>query len=382
MAETRELTQQIKDKAHQLGFDLVGVTTPDPPLHLEVYRAWVKNDRNGEMDYLEGEKAYKRRADPREILAECKSVLVLGLPYSNPDSKASDSSGHGRIAAYAWGEDYHQVLSERLEAIVEFIEHEVGHPVPNRWYTDTGPILEREFAQRAGFGWIGRNTMLINPEKGSYFFLAEILLGIELEPDQPLETDHCGSCKRCIEACPTECILPDRTLDASRCISYLTIELKGRIPADLRPQMGDWIFGCDVCQAVCPWNERFALASGDPSFLPRVGHDIVELESELRLSVEKFNRKFQNSPVKRAKRRGYLRNVAVALGNEGDASRVPALRRALLAETEPLVRGHAAWALGAIGGDAAIAALREALENEREGTVVEEIHSALGEAGG
>jgi epoxyqueuosine reductase len=380
MAGTRELTQQIKDKAYQLGFVLVGVTGPEPPPHMDVYRDWVKNGRNGEMDYLKGDRACTRRIDPREILPECKSVLVLGVPYSNPDSKVRPRSDYGQIAAYAWGEDYHLVLPERLKAIVEFSEHQLGHPVPNRWYTDTGPILEREFAQRAGLGWIGKNTMLINPEKGSYFLLAEILLGIELEQGEPLETDHCGSCTRCIEACPTDCILTDRTLDASRCISYLTIELKGQIPTDLRPQMGDWIFGCDVCQAVCPWNGRFAQASGDPSFFPQAGRDTVEIEGELSLSVEAFDRKFKNSPVKRAKRRGYLRNVAVALGNQGNDVSVPALRRTLQMETEPLVRGHAAWALGAIGGQAAILALREGLDNEQEEAVIEEIHSALREA--
>ena len=381
MAETRELTQQIKEKAHQLGFDLVGITGPDPPPHLDVYKAWVKNGRNGEMDYLKREKANKRRTDPKEILGECKSILVLGVPYSNPDSRVSASSGYGRVAAYAWGEDYHYVLPERLKALVDFIEHQVGHPVPNRWFTDTGPILEREFAQRAGLGWIGKNTMLINPEKGSYFLLAEILLGIDLEPDRPFEADHCGTCTRCIEACPTDCILPDRTLDAERCISYLTIELKGPIPAELRHKMSDWVFGCDVCQVVCPWNERFAPASGDPSFLPQ-GRDIVQLDGELNISVEEFNRKFKNIPIKRTKRRGYLRNVAVALGNQGDIASIPALRWTLLTESETLVRGHAAWALGVIGGNAAVAALREALEYEREEMVVEEIYSALAEAGG
>jgi epoxyqueuosine reductase len=188
--------------------------------------------------------------------------------------------------------------------------------VPNRYYTDTGPLLERDLAQRAGLGWIGKNTCLINPKQGSYFLLAEILLGLELEPDPPFTTDHCGTCTRCIEACPTECILPDRTIDARRCISYLTIELKDDIPEELRPLLGEWVFGCDVCQMVCPWN-RFASPEGDAAFSPRPGRANPEPDPRAGADPEAFNRKFKNSPVKRAKRRGYLRNVAVATGNSG-----------------------------------------------------------------
>ena len=195
----------------------------------------------------------QRRANPKLILPECQSILMLGIAYS-PAPQPPISRGDGQVASYAWGDDYHDVLPERLQAIVTFIEAQVGHSVPNRWYTDTGPILEREIAQRAGLGWIGKNTCLINPNSGSYFLLAEIFLGIELPPDDPITSDHCGTCTRCIEACPTNCILPNRTIDANRCISYLTIEEKGPIPVDLRPQMGNWVFGCDVCQQVCPWN--------------------------------------------------------------------------------------------------------------------------------
>lgn len=380
--DTQVLTQQVKDKARNLGFALVGVTTPEPPPHLDVYQRWLGQGRQGVMGYLARPDAVARRSDPRAILPECQSILVLGIPYGNPESQTHPVSAgpQGRVAAYAWGDDYHEVLKPRLRALAEFIEEAAGQPVPNRWYTDTGPILERELAQRAGLGWIGKNTMLINPDHGSYYLLAEILLGIELETDEAITTDYCGTCTRCIEACPTDCILPDRTLDASRCISYLTIELKDDIPEELRPQMGEWVFGCDVCQVVCPWNERFAADEGEPLFGPRTGLPWVDLGQELPLSQEEFSRKFKGSPVKRAKRRGYLRNVAVALGNAGEAGSLPALADCLLHEEEPLVRRHAAWAVGQIGGEAAGVILREALEAETDAGVRAALQSALAAA--
>jgi epoxyqueuosine reductase len=282
------------------------------------------------------------------------------------------------VASYAWGEDYHEVLAQRLRLLVDFIETHVGGPVPNRWYTDTGPVLERDLAQRAGLGWIGKNTCLINPRQGSYFLLAEILLGLELEPDSPFLPDYCGSCTRCIDACPTGCILPDRTLNARRCISYLTIELNGAIPDDLRLQMGEWVFGCDVCQQVCPWNARFASPQGDPAFAPRPGVASPDLIDELALTPQAFNHKFKGSPLKRAKRRGYLRNAAVVLGARADPAAIPALAAALSQDPEPLVRRHAAWALGRMDNEAARQALISALEHEADGTVRSEIQEALG----
>jgi epoxyqueuosine reductase len=406
------LTQAVKAEAHRLGFELVGVTTPDPPPHVDVFQRWLEAGRQGQMAYLETERSRQRRSDPHQILPECRSILVLGARYPTPATKAfegehplppaspnfgrgrrdqgemvraveaqPDGELTGRVAAYAWGTDYHDLLAERLRSLVEFIEAQVGQPVPNRCYTDTGPLLERDLAQRAGLGWIGKNTCLIHPDLGSYFLLAELLLGLELEPDPPFAADRCGSCTRCLEACPTACILPDRTLDARRCISYLTIELKGPIPDDLRPQMEDWVFGCDICQQVCPWNLRFAPSPDEPpAIVPlaaRPGLPQPDLVEELALTPQAFNRKFKGSPVKRAKRRGYLRNVAVALGNRGDARAVPALVQNLAGDPEPLVRSHAAWALGHIGGEAARQALLEAKKNEVDTSVLAEIESAL-----
>jgi epoxyqueuosine reductase len=359
------------------------MTTPEPPPHWSVYEAWLAAGRQGEMSYLSSERARQRRLDPRQILPECRSVLVLGIPYhaphSSPIAEADETAAilRGRVAAYAWGDDYHELLAGRLQALVTFIEAQTGQPVLNRWYTDTGPLLERDLAQRAGMGWIGKNTCLIHPTRGSYFLLAEILLSLELEPDPPFLHDRCGSCTRCLEACPTACILPDRTHDARRCISYLTIELKGAIPLELRPQVGDWVFGCDICQQVCPWNQRFALAQGDPAFAPRPGVPQPDLLAELGLAPEQFNRKFKGSPVKRARRRGYLRNVAVALGNLGDEAAVPVLAAALESEPEPLVRAHAAWALGRIAGERARQALSRAAGAEMDPAVLREIRSAL-----
>lgn len=340
------LAAALKEEARRLGFVLAGITTPDPPPHFQAYERWLEAGHHGGMTYLAEERARLRRADPRQILPECRSILVLGIPYDNPArlQPESPTTHYGRIAAYAWGEDYHLVLPPRLQALVRFLEEQVGHPIPNRWYTDTGPLLERDLAQRAGLGWTGKNSCLISPRYGSYFLLAEILLGLDLPPDPPFLTDQCGTCTRCLQACPTQCILPDRTLDARRCISYLTIENKGEIPADLRPHIGNWVFGCDVCQMVCPWNTRFAPERGDPAFAPREGLPLPVLAQELALTPEGFNRKFRRSPVQRAKRRGYLRNAAVAAGNARDAESRPVLH-ALLNDPEPLVQEHARWAI-------------------------------------
>lgn len=342
-----DLKQSIKDKARQLGFILAGVTLPDPPPHFSTFERWLAQGRHGTMNYLATDKARSHRADPRQILPECKSILVLATPYSPPSPSAALSeleAGAGyNIASYARGADYHDVLPARMRALVHFIEQQAGGPIKNRYYTDTGPILERDLAQRAGLGWIGKNTCLIHPKQGSNFFISEIFLDLELEPDPPFATDHCGTCTRCITACPADCILPDRTLDATRCISYLTIELKDDIPVELRGMIGNWVFGCDICQTVCPWN-RFA-PEGDPAFADSLPpHTLTE---DLALTPQAFNNRFKRTPLTRARRRGYLRNVAVALGNTGGMHDLPVLQNALN-DDEPMVRKHAQWAINQI----------------------------------
>jgi epoxyqueuosine reductase len=336
-----DLTQKIKEKAVQMGFPLVGVTTPEPPAHLDFFRDWLQSGYQASMDWMAVERSLKRRSDPGKILPECQSILVLGAPYPAPKGNLKG----GNIAAYALNQDYHDVLGKRLQGLVETIEVWVGTPVPNRWYVDTGPVLEKELAMRAGLGWIGKNTTLINREHGSYFFLAEILLGVELKTDPPITEESCGSCTRCLDTCPTGALQEPYTLDARRCISYLTIEHREEIPLELRSLMGDWIFGCDICQIVCPWNKPGAEA---PSILeeliPREELVDVDLIKELGLSQEEFSNRFKGSPIKRTKRRGYLRNVAVALGNQGEENAIPTLTAALEDE-ERLVREAAEWAL-------------------------------------
>ena len=369
------LTEKIKTKAHELGFSLAGITTCDPPEYMDVYHAWLDAGFHGTMAWMASERALSRRADLHKILPECKSVLVLGMPYAcRCDSEPREA--YGRVASYAWGKDYHDVIPPLLQSLVDYIEAETGSPVPNRWYTDSGPLPERELAQRAGLGWVGKNSCLINPRTGSFFFLAEILLGIPLEPDPPFQTDHCGTCTRCIDACPSSCILPNKSIDSTRCISYLTIELKTAIPDDLRSVIGDWVFGCDVCQQVCPWNRHAGSGEVKTVFKTMDTLPYLHLAETLALSAEEFNRKFKGTPLKRPKRRGVLRNVVVVMGNQKLPAFLEPLKKALH-DDEPLVRSHAAWALGEIGGTEASIALEESLKTELDESVRRAVRNAL-----
>jgi len=310
------LTQRIKARALALGFDLVGVARVAPSDYADFYQAWLARGYAGEMLYLARPDAIAKRRDPRLILREARSAVVVALNYYQGLYESPGGGPRGRVARYAWGDDYHDLMWARLDALAAFIEAQVARPVLHRRYVDTGPLLERELAVRAGLGWFGKNTMLINPALGSWLLLGELLLELELVYDAPFGADHCGSCTRCIEACPSGCILPDRTLDASRCISYLTIELRREeLPLELRPAVGDWIFGCDVCQEVCPWN-RFARPSEEPAFQPRPGMPAPLLSELLALQEKDFSRRFKGSPIKRAKWRGLQRNAGVALDNQ------------------------------------------------------------------
>jgi epoxyqueuosine reductase len=411
VAQPMELEEKIQTEAKRLGFILCGITRPDSPLHWPTYEGWIAAGRQATMAYLASEPGYSRRANPSQVLPTCRSIIVLGILYSNPghlqppapavekgaleplpcgeNLVIAGGSRHssfyqkerdekpilGRIAAYAWGDDYHLVIPVRLKALAEFIASHSEAAVAWRGYTDTGPILERDLAQKAGLGWIGKNTCLIHPLLGSFFLLAELFLDQELVPTLPFLPDHCGKCTRCIAACPTGCILPDRTLDARRCLSYLTIEHKGPIPSEMRPYMKEWIFGCDICQMVCPWNHWTANHPGDQAFNPRPGVPFPNLRQELRLTSQEFNTRFRGSPVQRPRRRGYLRNVALALGNAGDPAAVPDLVKALATESEPVVRGAAAWALRRLDTPEASAALKEALTHEMDEGVRKEILS-------
>lgn len=309
------LARRIKEQSRALGFDLVGVAPVEPSGYGDFYERWLAQGYAGEMAYLSRPDAVAKRRDPRLIMPEACSVVVVALNYYQGPLETPADERRGRVARYAWGDDYHDLMWARLDELAAFVKAEVGRPVAHRRYVDTGPLLERELAVRAGLGWFGKNTMLINPRLGSWLLLGELLLDLELECDLPFTADHCGTCTRCIEACPTRCILPGRTLDASRCVSYLTIEFKREgLPAELRPQMGDWVFGCDICQEVCPWN-RFARATDEPAFQPRPGMPAPELAELLALDDEAFRRRFKGSPIERARRRGLQRNAAVALNN-------------------------------------------------------------------
>ncbi len=372
------LKEFIKAEAHRLGFDLVGITDPSPPDSFPIYQKWLDRGLHGDMTYLSRPDAIARRANPSLILPGVKSIVMVGIRYPRPeDAPVIESELHGKVAAYAWGEDYHNIIPARLKTLVAALQTRIDFPFEWKILTDSGPVLERDLAQRAGLGWIGKNTCLIHPRMGSYFLLGELFLTLDLEPDSPFTTDHCGSCRRCIEACPTHCILPDRTLDAKRCISYLTIENKGGIPTDLRATLDNWVFGCDICQQVCPWNIRFASSHHDPLFSPKDNTARPHLTREILLSPTEFKQKFNQSPLQRVKRRGYLRNIAVALGNSTSEQSLAALLICLKNEPEPLIRAHAAWAIGKNGGARARTALQEALQSESDPDVIKEIRSAL-----
>jgi epoxyqueuosine reductase len=341
-----------------------------------VYNRWLERNHHGEMAYLSRPAAVERRANLKSLLPECQSVLVLTANYLPSRTALETINAGGRIAAYAQGDDYHRVLLQRMQELIHDLQVWVGAEVPHRAYTDTGPILERELAMRAGLGWIGKNSCLIHPGQGSYFFLAEILLGIDLEFDQPFRQDYCGSCTRCIQACPTNCILPDRTLDARRCISYLTIELRSSIPLALREVVGAWLFGCDICQDVCPWNIRFAKPTSDPAFQTRVDLSKLKVRDLLDMDLLAYQELTRGSPLKRAKRSGLRRNSIVVAGNLGDEPSLSTLQSILREDPDPILRSHAAWAISKLDGRTALAVLNRALEVETEPEVREQIELA------
>lgn len=336
------LTARAKTLAREVGFDLVGVAAPDPPPELAHFARWLSLGRAGEMAYLTGQA--DRRSDLRVAFPWARSVLAVGLQYDTPHPYSTESAGQGWIARYAWGDDYHDVLKALLETLVARLASEAG-PFQSRAYVDTGPIVERAYAAAAGLGAWGKNTCLLHPDHGSWFFLGEAVTDLPLVPDGP-RPDMCGSCTACLDACPTGALPAPFELDATRCISYLTIEVKGDIPEDRRAGVGRHVFGCDICQDVCPWNRK-RRHLGRAAFEPREGLVAPELERLAELSDEGFREVFRRSPVKRAKRRGLLRNVAVALGNSGDPAKRPVLER-LAADEDPLVREHALWALRAL----------------------------------
>ena len=330
----------ILQRARELGFDDCRCTTAAAPASAAHFQQWLAQKNHGELQWLE--RNADKRVDPQLVLPGARSILTLAVSYehSNPQP-ATRNPQSGIIARYAQFADYHDILADRLKTLTAFLA-ELAPATRSLWYVDTGPLLERDLAQRAGLGFVGKHTNLISRRLGNWIFLAEILTTLELEPDAP-EKNHCGSCTRCITACPTAAITAPFTLDARRCISYLTIELKGAIPVELRPLLGNRIYGCDDCLDACPWN-RFARAGNLMQPHARADLAVPDLLELLTLDDAGFKRRFAGTPVLRTKRRGLLRNVCVALGNTGDASALPALERATH-DAEPLIAEHAAWAI-------------------------------------
>ena len=372
------MKERIRGEGLSLGFGAIGFAEAGVAPYADRLSAWLAAGRHGTMAWIARDPA--RRVDPRVVLSGARTVISASVPYYRGDWPAPEAAGpRGHIARYAWGRDYHKRIRSRLRRLARAIAAICPEA---RWlaYVDTGPMLDRAWAERAGVGWIGKNTNVILQGKGSWFFLGEILTDLAIDPDPPAR-NHCGTCSRCIAACPTGAIVGPYQLDARRCISYLTIEHRGAIPLELRPLIGTRIFGCDDCQEVCPWN-RFAVATSDPDFADRPEQQTPELIPLLSLDEDAFRARFQGTAILRAKRNGFVRNVAVALGNLGDRRSVAPLAKALESDPDPLVRGHAAWALGRIGGDAPRSALTKAAARESSQDVITEIQAALGACAG
>jgi epoxyqueuosine reductase len=350
MTSDPRLKERLKARAQELGFSLSGVAPATEADGFARYQEWLARGYAGEMDYLHTQGPARRH--PRSVLESARSVVMLGMEYAGGDRshgtyrthKSHEGSPAGRVAAYAAGPDYHRFVWDRLNALADWLMTTApgctAHGV-----ADTAPLLERDFARRAGLGWVGKNTMLINPERGSFFFLAALLTDLELPADEPFAGSHCGTCTACLDACPTRAFPVPSVLDATRCVSYLTIELRGPMPDELREPVGSWLFGCDVCQDVCPWNRR---ASAGPAAFPRDPAtewlDPVEL---LGMDADAFRERFKKSSLWRARRAGVLRNAAIVLGNVGDDRALPALERAMN-DPEEVVREAAAWAVARI----------------------------------
>lgn len=366
------LTLALKEEARREGFDLVGVCRADRPQRFDLFKEWLDAGYAGEMSYLPNRaEAYEH---PHHVLDGARSLVMLAMNYRTAEP-APTQPGHGRVSRYAWGTtDYHDVIHERLKRLREFLlRREPQAKV--RGVVDTAPLLERDFGQLAGLGWTGKNTLLLNRELGSWFFLAALLTDLELTADEPHQTDHCGTCRACLDACPTDAFPQPYVLDATRCISYLTIELRSAMPDDLRSGVGDWLFGCDVCQDVCPWNHRVP-RSDEPAFAPRDDMNAIDAVALFALDETTFRERFRQTPLWRSRRRGILRNAAIVLGNQPTPAALDALMGGLN-DDEPLVRGASAWALGKYDQKQARTALRERLEVETDDEVRREIAASL-----
>lgn len=369
---TTSLTAQIKAAGHEIGFDLVGVSPAVTPAGFSRLQTWLERGFAGEMAYIpRREEAYHH---PEHVLETVRSLIVVALNYKTIEPQHAGPN-EGRVARYAWGTaDYHDVIRDKLRQLADRM-HELSPGCRTRAVIDTAPVLERDFAQLAGLGWFGKNTMLIHKRQGSYLFLGAILTDAELEYDAPHHTSHCGTCTRCLDVCPTNAFPEPYVLDARRCISYLTIELRSPIPADLRPGMEDWLFGCDLCQEVCPWNRK-SPATTLPEFAPQPDLNPASALELLQMTEAEFHDRFRDTPLSRPGWIGLRRNAAIVLGNRGDERCIPALI-GTLNDPIPMLRGAAAWALGRLGGESASAALQARLAVEDNAEVIAELRASL-----
>lgn len=367
-----DITLKLRYKAGELGFSQTGVCPAVTPAGLKRFDEWLSAGYAGTMSYLaDRREAYSH---PRHVLDGVRSVVVLAMNYRTTEPNPA-GEGQGRVSRYAWGgADYHDLLRDSLNQLISWLKS-VAPAANARGVVDTAPLMEREFAQLAGLGWIGKNTLLLNREDGSWFFLAALLTDLELVYDHPFEADHCGTCRACLDACPTDAFPQPYVLDASRCISYLTIERRGPVPDDLRAGIGEWLFGCDVCQDVCPWNSKSPI-SREPAFTPKVENDPLDLVELFELDDAAFRERFRHTPLWRAKRRGLLRNAAIVLGNRPTLRARSALIKGLN-DDEPLVRGACAWALGKLTISEVLAALEARRRVEHDASVIAEIDRAL-----
>ena len=341
VAETISVENLIKAQAYGLGFDLVGITPLGPAETAAQFEEWIANGYSGDMDYLP--RGAAKRRDSRLPFEGAISAIVVGLNYGGREQA-------GAVARYARGDDYHDLMTARLRELHRWIEQEFGRPISGKAFVDTGPILERDLARRAGLGWFGKNTNLVNPKLGSFFFIGALLVDLELDADAPFDADRCGSCRRCLDACPTNAFVDERVLDATKCISYLTIEAKGAIPVELRDRIGGLVYGCDICQEVFPWNVRFSRELREESFQSRAvvtGESRTVARALLSMDPDSFRSAFKGSPMKRAKHHGLMRNAAVALGNVGDDNDLDLLRAARVSADE-MVRTHIDWSIAKI----------------------------------
>ncbi len=345
-ATAPDLKAELVMRAQTLGFDACRITRAKSPPHAAELRNWLQAGAAGEMEWMR--RGEEKRCDPKLVIPDARSVIVLAMNYWQGEDRTRQ--GRGQIARYAWGDDYHDIMLVKLRELDAFLSEHGG---VQKCYVDTGPVLERDFGAEAGIGWHGKSTMLVDQKLGTWFFLGEILTSLELPPDTP-QPSRCGTCNRCITACPTGAITEPHRLDARRCISYLTIELKGSIPLEFRPLIGDRIYGCDTCLDACPWN-RFAAEARETSFGRSPAVTAMKLRDFLALDDEHFRKMFRGSPIKRIKRRGFLRNVCVALGNVGTREDLPALEKASV-DSEPLIAEHARWAIDRLQERLAVAA--------------------------